>query len=45
MEFISSDIGREYDRWVNKIAGNDNYGGPKTLSVQDVLAAHFLIAF
>ncbi len=43
MSNLSPGLQEEYDRWLAQI-GDDEYAGPNTLGILEVLKAHFLIA-
>lgn len=43
MEFLHSDIEREYLRWVSLIGSDDQYATRNTVGLHEVLRAHFLI--
>lgn len=44
MEYLNPSLKSEYDRWIKSACVNDNYGGSKNLSMEEVLRAHFHIA-
>lgn len=43
MEFVSSLISEEYERYCKQLNGEDPYKTEKTLGIHDVLRAHFLV--
>lgn len=43
MEFLHSDIEREYLRWVSLVGSDDPYATRNTVGLHEVLRAHFLI--
>lgn len=42
MVFNHTNVRQELERWKN-LAGPDDYSGPKTIGIHEVLDAHFLL--